>query len=80
MKRYKINRGIRHCLGLSSRDLSKRVEVSAQTISNYERGKSVIRPVERVIEIELDMAIEACQDSDIKEICKKLQLKREEAE
>ena len=79
MKRFKINKGIRQFLGLTTRDLAKLVEVSAQTICNYENGKSVIRPVERVIEIELDLAIEMCRDVDIKEICKKLQLKREKA-
>ena len=79
MKRYKINKGIRQFLGLSTRDLAKLVEVSAQTICNYENGKSVIRPVERVIEMELDLATEICRDVDAKEICKKLQLARGKA-
>lgn len=31
----------RHMAGLSQRDLAEKVDVSAMTISNYERGKNV---------------------------------------
>lgn len=76
MKRYEANQNIRKLLGLSGRQLAERVEVTKQTISHYECGLSVIRPVERVIEIELDLAIESCTDEKIKEICDQLKLER----
>lgn len=76
MERYKINQSIRKLLGLSGADLAKVVEVTKQTISNYERGFCYSRPLERVIEIELDIAIEKCEDDTIKKICEKLKLER----
>ena len=79
MKRYEANQNIRKLLGLSGRQLAERVEVTKQTISNYECGLNVIRPVERVIEIELDLAIERCTDAKIKEICEQLKLERLDA-
>lgn len=50
MQRREINRKIRELLGISGRKLSERVEVTKQTISNYETGKAMTRPLERVIE------------------------------
>ena len=43
---------------MSGRELSERVEVTKQTISNYECGKNIYRPLERVIEWELDLVID----------------------
>jgi transcriptional regulator with XRE-family HTH domain len=77
MKRYEANQNIRKLLGLSGRQLAERVEVTKQTISNYERGLTVIRPVERVIEIELDSLIEKCTDETIRNMCEILKLKRD---
>lgn len=62
MQRREINRKIRELLGISGRKLSERVEVTKQTISNYEIGKTMSRPLERVIEWELDLAIDNCTD------------------
>lgn len=70
MKRCEINRGIRKLLNLSCQDLANRVETTRQTISNYELGKTNIRYLERVIEMELDLAIEECNDDSIKKCCK----------
>jgi transcriptional regulator with XRE-family HTH domain len=78
MKRCTINQHIRKHLNISGRELAERVEVTKQTISNYETGKCCFRPLERVIEIELDLAIEQCEDILIKELCEYLKLKREE--
>lgn len=72
MKRREVNRKIRELLGMSGRELSERVEVTKQTISNYECGKVEYRPLERVIEWELDSAIDNCIDLDLKNICKQL--------
>ena len=80
MERYKINRIIRNLLDLSGRQLAERVEVTKTTISNYEQGMSVSRPVERVIEIELDQAIEECTDEMIKDVCYKLKHERSKNE
>lgn len=77
MKRYIVNQHIRKHLKISGTELAKRVEVTKQTISNYECGKSVCRPTERVIEFELDLAIEQCEDELVKELCEYLKLKRE---
>ena len=76
MKRYEINRSIRRLLGVSGRELAERVEVTKQTISNYEKGCAVCRPIERVIEIELDLFIESCPDDTIKDMCYQLKRKR----
>lgn len=70
MKRCENNRGIRKLLNLSCQDLANRVETTRQTISNYELGKTNIRYLERVIEMELDLAIEECNDDSIKKCCK----------
>ena len=76
MERYMINRKIRENLGLSGRQLAERVEVTKQTISNYEIGRCLNRLTERVIEIELDLAIEHCEDATVKQICEILKSKR----
>lgn len=70
MQRREINRKIR--------ELSERVEVSKQTISNYEIGKATSRPLERVIEWELDLAINNCTDLVIKDLCERLKAIRVE--
>ena len=76
MQRREINRKIRELLGISGRELSERVEVTKQTISNYEIGKSMTRPLERVIEWELDLAIDNCTDLVIKNLCEQLKALR----
>lgn len=76
MKRYLINKSIRTLLGLSGRQLAERVEVTKQTISHYEAGRPVNRPTERVIEIELDLAIEQCVNVELKKICEQLKTQR----
>ena len=76
MQRREINRKIRELLGISGRKLSERVEVTKQTISNYETGKSMTRPLERVIEWELDLAIDNCTDLVIKDLCEQLKALR----
>ena len=76
MQRREINRKIRELLGISGRELSERVEVTKQTISNYETGKSMTRPLERVIEWELDLAIDNCTDLVIKDLCEQLKALR----
>ena len=76
MQRREINRKIRELLGISGRELSERVEVTKQTISNYEIGKSMTRPLERVIEWELDLAIDNCTDLVVKDLCEKLKALR----
>ena len=76
MQRREINRKIRELLGISGRELSERVEVTKQTISNYETGKSMTRPLERVIEWELDLAIDNCTDLVIKNLCEQLKALR----
>ena len=77
MKRCEVNRKIRELLGISGMELSKRVEVTKQTISMYELGKTnTYRPLERVIEWELDSSINECTDSTIKDLCEQLKLKR----
>lgn len=78
MTRYEVNRTIRILLDLSGRELAERVEVTKQTISNYERGRCHSRPTERVIEIELDLAIENCTDDVAKSMCHTLKLMRED--
>ena len=81
MERRVVNRKIRELLGISGTELGKRVEVTRQTISVYETGKTkTYRPLERVIEWELDSAIDECSDSTIKELCEQLKLKRNEPE
>ena len=45
MQRREINRKIRELLGISGRELSERVEVTKQTISNYETGKAMTNRV-----------------------------------
>lgn len=77
MERYTINKHIRKQLQITGSELAKRVEVSKQTISNYECGKHCNRPTERIIELELDLAIEQCENELIKEVCEYLKLKRE---
>ena len=72
MQRREINRKIRELLGISGRELSERVEVTKQTISNYETGKAMTRPLERVIEWELDLAIDNCTDLVTKDLCERL--------
>ena len=76
MQRRKINRKIRESLGISGRELSERVEVTQATISNYETGKAMTRPLERVIEWELDLAIDNCTDLVIKDLCEQLKALR----
>ena len=76
MQRREINRKIRELLGISGRELSERVEVTKQTISNYEIGKTTTRPLERVIEWELDLAIDNCTDLVIKDLCEQLKALR----
>ncbi len=76
MQRREINRKIRELLGISGRELSERVEVTKQTISNYETGRAMSRPLERVIEWELDLAIDNCTDLIIKNLCEQLKVKR----
>lgn len=76
MQRREINRKIRETLGMSGRELSERVEVTKQTISNYECGKNTYRPLERVIEWELDLAIDNCTDLKIKKLCEQLKSSR----
>ena len=76
MQRREINRKIRESLGISGRELSERVEVTKQTISNYETGKSMTRPLERVIEWELDLAINNCTDLVVRDLCEKLKALR----
>ena len=76
MQRREINRKIRELLGISGRELSERVEVTKQTISNYETGKAMTRPLERVIEWELDLAIDNCTDLVIKNLCEQLKALR----
>ena len=76
MQRREINRKIRESLGISGRELSERVEVTKQTISNYEIGKTTTRPLERVIEWELDLAIDNCTDLVVKDLCEKLKALR----
>ena len=76
MQRREINRKIRELLGISGRELSERVEVTKQTISNYEIGKSMTRPLERVIEWELDLAIDNCTDLVVKDLCEQLKALR----
>ena len=76
MQRREINRKIRELLGISGRELSERVEVTKQTISNYEIGKTMTRPLERVIEWELDLAIDNCTDLVVKDLCEQLKALR----
>ena len=76
MERREYNRLIRESLKMSGRELAERVEVSKQAISLYELGKTRHRLMERVIELELDLAIERCEDVSIKEICEGLKLRR----
>ena len=76
MQRREINRKIREILGISGRELAERVEVTKQTISNYEIGKTTSRPLERVIEWELDLAIDNCTDLVIKDLCEQLKALR----
>lgn len=72
------NRSIRERLGLSVLELAQRVEVTRQTIHNYEIGRyGVFRPLERVIELELDKAITECGDSDKIDICIDLRERRD---
>ena len=52
------------------------MEVTKQTISNYEIGKSMTRPLERVIEWELDLAIDNCTDPVLKDLCEQLKALR----
>lgn len=77
MERHTINQHIRKHLKISGTEMAERVEVTKQTISNYELGRCSSRPLERVIEIELDMAIDKCEDELIKELCEYLKLKRD---
>ena len=76
MQSREIDRKIRELLGISGRKLSERVEVTKQTISNYETGKAMTRPLERVIEWELDLAIDNCTDPVIKDLCEQLKALR----
>ena len=75
-ERHVCNKIIRLLLGASCAQLAQKVEVSKQTICNYESGKPVLRPVERVIEIELDLLIEDCDRDDVKDLCRQLQSNR----
>lgn len=77
MERYTINQHIRKHLKISGTEMAKRVEVTKQTISNYELGRCSSRPLERVIEMELEEAINKCEDELIKELCNYLKLKRD---
>ena len=73
MTRCEINKRIRLLTGITQAELAKKVEVSKQTISNYEKGYKTINPVQRVIELELDAAVEQIDSDQIKEICYDLQ-------
>lgn len=77
MERYLFNRAIRHALKMTTKDLGDLVEVTKQTISNYENGRRTGRPIERVIEIELDLAIQRCADDTIRQICERLKHQRD---
>lgn len=80
MKRREVNRKIRELLGMSGRELSERVEVTRQTISMYETGKTkTYRPLERVIEWELDSAVAESTDQTIRRLCEQLKLERTES-
>ena len=76
MQRREINRKIRESLGISGRELSERVEVTKQTISNYEIGKTTTRPLERVRGWGLGLAIDNCTDRVIKDLCERLKALR----
>lgn len=77
MTRYEINRIIRKQLNIKGTELAILVGVTKQTISNYENGKCKNNiPLERVIELELDMAIEKNTNDEIKYICELLQTQR----
>lgn len=72
------NRSIREALNLSLIELARRVEVSRQTVYNYEKGRGkILRPIERVIELELDKAIEECTDYRTKVMCENLRCRRD---
>lgn len=72
------NRSIREALNLSPIELARRVEVSRQTVYNYEKGKGkILRPIERVIEWELDKSIEECTDHRTKVRCESLRYRRD---
>lgn len=76
MQRRKVNRKIRELLGISGRELAERVEVTKATISIYENGKATSRPLERVIEWELDLAVDNCTDPVIRDLCEQLKALR----
>jgi DNA-binding XRE family transcriptional regulator len=79
MKRYEIHRTIRNIVQLSGIELAERVEVTKQTISNYENGRCYSKPTQRVIEIELDLEVDKMIDSELKHQCHILQNMRKGA-
>lgn len=76
MKRCEINKRIRQVLGLTIQELADRVETSKQTIGNYENNKNYNRVLERVIELELDLAIGKNDNESIKKCCEILREER----
>ena len=78
MERCEINKRIRQVLGLSQKELADKVETTKQTIGNYERNHSYSRVLERVIEIELDLAIDSSEKDSIKRCCEILKQERDE--
>lgn len=73
MERYVINKKIREMLGLSGQELGERVGVTKAAIHHYEGGGGVNKPTLRVIEWELDAAVDELDDGIIKDICHILQ-------
>ncbi len=73
------NKNIREILKLTRTELAHRVEVTRQTIYNYEmvERKAVNRPLERVIEWELDKAIEECSNMRTRTLCDSLKHRRD---
>lgn len=78
MKRNEVNKTMRELLGLTQQQLGERVGVSRQLIAMYEQGRTERRTTVRVIELELDIAIDNCTEGSIKEECKKLKTLRKD--
>lgn len=73
MERYEANQRIRLLLGITGSELAKRVGVTKQTISNYERGHPVRKPTQRIIELELDDIVKELKNDSVKKVCLLLQ-------
>lgn len=78
MNRCETNKRIRMLLNITIMELAKRVGVSRTTIIKYETGLCKKPIVERVVELELDMAIEKCTEKGVKTACEILRSAREE--